>query len=164
MVDFESYLQHAPDAQKHGPMGEVEFSSLDNECHCGSCLNNELLKANQRKKYDKWDPKDPFSDEQYLICPPRVLGYHLDSRTWLELDVEKLQIISQPVSDSAFTKLQLQKALKILIRQLVQSHSSGTGKKPLMEDIVKGKGQGLVILLHGPPGVGKTLTAESGMS
>ncbi|KAI8305743.1 ATPase [Colletotrichum sp. SAR11_59] len=30
-----------------------------------------------------------------------------------------------------------------------------------MTDIIKGKGKGLVILLHGPPGVGKTLTAES---
>ncbi|KAF6816154.1 hypothetical protein CMUS01_12327 [Colletotrichum musicola] len=28
-------------------------------------------------------------------------------------------------------------------------------------DVVEGKGQGLVILLHGPPGVGKTLTAET---
>ncbi|KAF7510193.1 hypothetical protein GJ744_007092 [Endocarpon pusillum] len=28
------------------------------------------------------------------------------------------------------------------------------------DDVVKGKGQGLSMLLHGPPGVGKTLTAE----
>ena len=28
-------------------------------------------------------------------------------------------------------------------------------------DFIAGKGQGLVILLHGPPGVGKTLTAET---
>jgi SpoVK/Ycf46/Vps4 family AAA+-type ATPase len=161
MVDFESYLQHAPDIKNHGPMGKVEFSQSENECHCGSCLNNQLLIDNQRKSYDECDPTKPLSDEQYLICPPRVLGYHLESRTWLELDVEKLSIISQPVSDSAFKKLQLRKELKDLIRKLVQSHTSGTGKKPLMEDIVKGKGQGLVILLHGPPGVGKTLTAES---
>lgn len=161
MVDFESYLQHAPDVKTHGPLGEAEFSRSENECHCGSCQNNHLLIENQRKNYDDWDPKKSFSDEQYLICPPRVLGYHLESRTWVELDVERLATISQPVSDSAFKKLQLQKALKDLIRNLVQSHTSGTGKKPLMEDIVKGKGQGLVILLHGPPGVGKTLTAES---
>lgn len=162
MVDFESYLQHAPDVKdKHGPMGEIEFSQSENECHCGSCQENQLLIENQRKKYDNWNPKVPFTDEQYLICPPRVLGYHLESRTWLELDVEKLITIPQPVSDSAFKKLQLHKNLKELIRNLVQSHTSGTGKTPLMEDIVQGKGQGLVILLHGPPGVGKTLTAES---
>ena len=27
-------------------------------------------------------------------------------------------------------------------------------------DLVRGKGQGIIILLHGPPGVGKTSTAE----
>lgn len=161
MIDFESYLQHAPDIKNHGPMGKIEFSRDENECHCGSCLSNDLLIKNQRKDYDEWDPKEPMNDEQYLICPPRVLGYHLESRTWLELDVDGISVIPQLVSDSAFKKLQLRKELKDLIRRLVQSHTSGTGKKPLMEDIVKGKGQGLVILLHGPPGVGKTLTAES---
>lgn len=158
MIDFESYLQHAPDIKSNGPMGEIEFLNSSDECHCGSCLSNELLKENQRRHYDDWDPvkNGPFASlEQYLICPPRVLGYHLESRTWLELDVEKLTNISQPVSDSAFKKLQLHKTQKELIRKLVQSHTSGTGKKPLMVDIVKGKGQGLVILLHGPPGVGK---------
>ncbi|CAI6341094.1 unnamed protein product [Periconia digitata] len=164
MIDFESYLQHAPDIRTNGPMGDIEFLSSADECHCGSCLSNELLKDNQRRHYDDFGPTKSGAfphEEQYLLCPPRVLGYHLESRTWLELDVEKLQNISQPVSDLAFRKLQLHKTLKELIRKLVQSHTSGTGKKPLMEDIVKGKGQGLVILLHGPPGVGKTLTAES---
>ena len=28
-------------------------------------------------------------------------------------------------------------------------------------DIIEGKGNGLIILLHGGPGTGKTLTAES---
>lgn len=28
-------------------------------------------------------------------------------------------------------------------------------------DVIKGKGKGLIILLHGGPGTGKTLTAES---
>ncbi|KAF1994266.1 P-loop containing nucleoside triphosphate hydrolase protein [Amniculicola lignicola CBS 123094] len=162
MVDFESYLQHAPNTNDHGPMGGAELRGTDlSECHCGACLSNQKLIDNQRKGYDKWGAKEPFGDEQYLICPPRVLGYHLDSRTWIEIDVEKLQKIPKPVSDDAFKKLQLQKAFKDLIRNLVQSHISGTGKSPLMEDIVKNKGQGLVILLHGPPGVGKTLTAES---
>lgn len=29
-----------------------------------------------------------------------------------------------------------------------------------MDDIIKGKGTGLILLLHGSPGTGKTLTAE----
>lgn len=29
-------------------------------------------------------------------------------------------------------------------------------------DVIKGKGQGLILLLSGPPGTGKTLMAEAG--
>lgn len=29
-----------------------------------------------------------------------------------------------------------------------------------MDDIITGKGNGLIVLLHGSPGTGKTLTAE----
>ncbi|XP_014551171.1 hypothetical protein COCVIDRAFT_31239 [Bipolaris victoriae FI3] len=41
----------------------------------------------------------------------------------------------------------------------VNSDDSGTDQ--VIFDIIEGKGHGLVILLHGPPGVGKTLTAET---
>jgi len=33
--------------------------------------------------------------------------------------------------------------------------------KDAFDDIIQGKGQGIIILLHGEPGVGKTLTAEA---
>ncbi|KAJ4356772.1 uncharacterized protein N0V89_004808 [Didymosphaeria variabile] len=105
--------------------------------------------------------KDFESDEQYMLCPPRVLGYHLTTRTWLELHVDQIKIKKEETNDVAFDKLQLDDEHKTLIRKLVQSHSSSTLKEPMMKDIVKGKGEGLVMLLHGPPGVGKTLTAES---
>lgn len=38
---------------------------------------------------------------------------------------------------------------------------SHTLPKPTQIDLVRGKGQGLIILLHGPPGSGKTSTAET---
>lgn len=38
--------------------------------------------------------------------------------------------------------------------------SSYVDKTAGLEDIIAGKGAGLVTLLHGPPGTGKTLTAE----
>ena len=47
---------------------------------------------------------------------------------------------------------------KNLIKTLVENHAKLA--KNRTRDIIEGKGQGLVILLHGPPGVGKTLTAE----
>ncbi|ORX96837.1 P-loop containing nucleoside triphosphate hydrolase protein [Clohesyomyces aquaticus] len=162
MVDFDSYIQHAPNVGQRPPMGKAMYSARSEECRCGACTNNQLLIANQRRNFDDFTADKPFADdEQYLLCPPRVLGYHLGTRTWLELNVNTIKSISQPASNRAFTKLQLLERDKDLIQALVQSHTSGTGKEPMMEDIVSGKGKGLVILLHGPPGVGKTLTAES---
>jgi ATP-dependent Lon protease len=57
----------------------------------------------------------------------------------------------------AFDRLVLDPQSKELIKALVSVHLS-TNK---MGDIITGKGNGLIILLHGSPGVGKTLTAES---
>lgn len=51
----------------------------------------------------------------------------------------------------------LQSTKKELIRALVKKHDS---MKESM-DIIEGKGNGLILLLHGGPGTGKTLTAES---
>ena len=52
----------------------------------------------------------------------------------------------------------MEKTVKDVIYQLVVSHSIGASK---FDDFVKGKGKGLVGLLFGPPGSGKTLTAEA---
>ncbi|KAH6643549.1 P-loop containing nucleoside triphosphate hydrolase protein [Boeremia exigua] len=47
---------------------------------------------------------------------------------------------------------------KDMMASLLKSHAN---KALQIDDVIKGKGKGLVFLLHGPPGVGKTLTAES---
>jgi len=57
--------------------------------------------------------------------------------------------------EKAFDTLVLPSGRKELIQALV-SHSETT-----FTDIISGKGGGSVFLLHGPPGVGKTLTAEA---
>ncbi|OAG03006.1 P-loop containing nucleoside triphosphate hydrolase protein [Paraphaeosphaeria sporulosa] len=161
MVDFSSYLQHAPNMGAQAPMGDIMSSYKDDECNCGSCTSNIPLRENQRRHFDMYELDREFtSDEQYLLCPPRVLGYHLHTRTWLELNIRHF-ITKEIQNDDAFKRLQLDGRQKDLIKKLVQSHTSSTQKAPMMEDIVRGKGKGLVMLLHGPPGVGKTLTAES---
>ncbi|OCH84836.1 P-loop containing nucleoside triphosphate hydrolase protein [Obba rivulosa] len=44
-----------------------------------------------------------------------------------------------------------------MLQSLVEAHNSELG----FDDFVQGKGRGLVINLYGPPGVGKTLSAEA---
>jgi SpoVK/Ycf46/Vps4 family AAA+-type ATPase len=62
-------------------------------------------------------------------------------------------------SDENFDRrLVLKGQKKELIKALVTVH---TADRRVKMDIVDGKGRGLILLLHGGPGTGKTLTAES---
>jgi SpoVK/Ycf46/Vps4 family AAA+-type ATPase len=61
-------------------------------------------------------------------------------------------------SDEAFNSLVLGSKQKMLILSLFKSH---TARAATFDDVVKGKGKGLIGLLSGSPGCGKTLTAEA---
>jgi ATP-dependent Lon protease len=74
---------------------------------------------------------------------------------------------------AGFDDLVIDQRNRDLLVALVDNHASGlqrerektkrsnTLSKPTQMDLVRGKGQGLIILLHGPPGAGKTSTAET---
>ena len=61
-------------------------------------------------------------------------------------------------SDEAFTSLVLNPRQKTLIYSLIKQHTRRSEK---FDDFIKGKGKGLIGLLTGRPGCGKTLTAEA---
>lgn len=69
--------------------------------------------------------------------------------------------------DDAFRKLEIDDQYKRLIIALVKSHfdklesEKRTGAEISSQDLIWGKGKGIVILLHGFSGVGKTATAEA---
>ena len=70
----------------------------------------------------------------------------------------------------AFERLVLPKKTKDLVKALVMVRTSKVGEKQGMsilgkgkrDGLIAGKGNGLIMLLHGSPGTAKTLTAESG--
>ncbi|KAH7080232.1 hypothetical protein BKA63DRAFT_550873 [Paraphoma chrysanthemicola] len=109
------------------------------------------------------DPVEIEEDDKILL-PPHVLGWILRSRKWARFNVD---LIEDVAFTSGFESLVLPPGHKDTVRALVANHSRGPAETvnngPLNNhsiDLVRGKGQGLVILLHGAPGVGKTSTAE----
>lgn len=85
---------------------------------------------------------------------PYVWGFSMACKTWGRLELSALTPI-QWRSD-AFDKLVMEPEDKELVHALVSAN-----KDALFSDLIDGKGGGTIFLLHGPPGQGKTLTAES---
>lgn len=73
----------------------------------------------------------------------------------VKFNVEKITPIEW--NKETFEGLVLPTDRKALLRSLVEAHNADSA----FDDFVRGKGQGLVINLFGPPGVGKTLSAEA---
>ncbi|KAK0656969.1 hypothetical protein B0T16DRAFT_344447 [Cercophora newfieldiana] len=109
------------------------------------------------------DPDDPRCDLPLL--PSRIFAYVLRDRKFAQLIVHQLKEVKR--SGDAFTYLKIKQRHKDIIQSLVEDHfqrksSDRAGGVDFSSiDLIRGKGKGLIILLHGVPGVGKTATAEA---
>ncbi|KAL4863402.1 P-loop containing nucleoside triphosphate hydrolase protein [Aspergillus spectabilis] len=110
-------------------------------------------------------PDDPGSlkDDQKRLLPPEVYGFVLRTRRWATFDIKLLE---EPDYSNGWKNLVIKPDTKELVHALVENHERPRGELGKVEgalpsvDLVQGKGKGLIILLHGEPGVGKTSTAE----
>ncbi|CAK4011951.1 related to AAA family ATPase [Lecanosticta acicola] len=100
--------------------------------------------------------KRTYTEEQLLLTSPVVLGFAFSEKLWLEFSLSGVRDITY--NDEAFDSLVLEGDKKSTVRALVESHRFHAART--IDDVVQGKGRGLVFVLHGPPGTGKTLTAE----
>ncbi|KAH8886449.1 P-loop containing nucleoside triphosphate hydrolase protein [Thozetella sp. PMI_491] len=117
------------------------------------------LERNESAKYDRWPMKisrhQELPPKAELLLPTTIHGFNLHDKKWVILEVEKFHPVDW--NKKAFDRLVLDPKTKEMIYALINVQTST--KK--MDDIITGKGNGLIILLHGSPGTGKTLTAES---
>ncbi|EIM79456.1 P-loop containing nucleoside triphosphate hydrolase protein [Stereum hirsutum FP-91666 SS1] len=93
------------------------------------------------------------------LLPPFQYGFDLKKKEWGPYLVEDLQEVK--FDENAWDHLVLDSDIKTLIRSLVQVTRNSTSATALVQDVISGKGGGLIAVLHGPPGTGKTLTAEA---
>ncbi|KAJ7204234.1 P-loop containing nucleoside triphosphate hydrolase protein [Mycena rebaudengoi] len=105
-----------------------------------------------------------LDDEQRCLPPNVVRGFSFAEKKWFLLfldnfsDIAWNEVILFVGRVRSFDRLVLEESSKNLVRALVTAHLRDADSK--FDDIIKGKGRGLIFVLHGPPGVGKTLTAE----
>lgn len=129
---------------------------------------------NRYIKHDKYiamkadeDHRRPApAGEDLALLPRRIIGYALWERKFVQLDVRFLNHMAMEDKNNPFDKLQIEPVHKTLIQSIVTSHFTrndleNKGTALGTQDIIRGKGKGVVILLHGVPGVGKTATAEA---
>ena len=151
---------------------------LDSKCKREGCCQNTPIhqdgdldtQKSTRLQTDKgfvrevFDLKTDVQDEDLVICQCWVEGYVLRSRKWINLDVTLVKDIQD--RQDGFNSLVLPEGHRETLLALVKTHSNsrmlyrGLQKEGKEMDLVRGKGKGLIILLHGEPGVGKTSTAE----
>ena len=148
-LDYDDERAYSPDRgcdQDEGYEGHYER----NPC------NRPPQRANSKfKQYDVIQPGSQPDDLALLLSPQHVHGYCLRDKVWKFLNVNQLQPVN--FRNNAWDRLVLDPEYKDIVQAMVSSYVDKTAS---LEDLVAGKGAGLVALLHGPPGTGKTLTAE----
>ncbi|OJI82824.1 hypothetical protein ASPTUDRAFT_149218 [Aspergillus tubingensis CBS 134.48] len=97
-----------------------------------------------------------LSDDHYLICASFINGFSFAQKSWCQLSVSALSDVEW--NHNAFKRLVMAENRRELIHGLVKAHRQDDA---VFDDIVVNKGKGLIALLTGSPGVGKTLTAEA---
>ncbi|KAH8889089.1 P-loop containing nucleoside triphosphate hydrolase protein [Thozetella sp. PMI_491] len=186
-VDFEAYYQvfhpfkpgfTSLPAVPQDPFEGLEETSTPNEVlrHSGQEVDLKIAEdymAQNRDLLRSYYPgQSEANSEHYRLLSHGVPGYSFRHRKWYLLDVDNLRPIDHN-SHPGFEYLVIPQEYKDLLLALVDNHTSGIQRRREKVnsqaraldngkvDIVPGKGQGLIVLLHGPPGSGKTSTAET---
>ncbi|CAG9996971.1 unnamed protein product [Clonostachys byssicola] len=160
----------------HYPERRNSFTSesdyTDDEGHPGPQYNTGgSLPAGPRRGYVTTDTRnritasiearsenlDRLTDEQCMLTTPWVIGLDMNTKLWSKFRVDELEPIDW--NDESYENLILPEKEKELAWAFVKNKALADSTK--FEDFIKDKGRGIIILMFGPPGVGKSYTAEA---
>ncbi|KAH6850584.1 hypothetical protein B0I37DRAFT_413972 [Chaetomium sp. MPI-CAGE-AT-0009] len=180
VVDFERALQEIPSWNPGNEdfepyqmdTKERDLISVDQDELWDSRFTEDFMEA-ETKKWRKWEKESlqesllsgPTEEQDLLLLPDRVFAFVLRTRSWACLQIGKdihgnQSLTDVQLRDEPWENLELPIGHKEIVHSLVDSHFSKDKSKKIQFDLVRGKGNGVIILLHGVPGVGKTSTAE----
>ncbi|KAI1170554.1 hypothetical protein F4777DRAFT_594862 [Nemania sp. FL0916] len=104
------------------------------------------------------DRDEPPDEKFEFLLPATIKGFNMRRKKWYDLVPERVREVGW--NKEAFQKVVMNSKAKDLIQALVSNQLAVEARTP-GTDLIEGKGNGLILLLHGGPGTGKTLTAES---
>ena len=93
----------------------------------------------------------------YLYCLPELFCFSLQRKKWARVWIDGLAEVT--FNESAYPSLVLPNDYKDLLLAFAEAQIDGASEG--FDDVIAGKGQGILMLLAGSPGTGKTLTAEA---
>ena len=155
----------------------IEDAANLGRCGTEGCCGNDCIYPDygvDRRKENDWmnnnqNTLDPVGDAKYLksgmevLLPWKVYGFVLRSRRWAAFDID---LVNDVTYTDGWNRLVIPETHKDTVLALVKDRALRPGDEGNQNnvsssvDLVRGKGKGLIILLHGEPGVGKTSTAE----
>lgn len=154
------------------------LADLHYDCLCDECTEKRRAASGSSgwAAYEDIDPAETpslaitkpdgsISRHRYFLLPRRIMGFDLKSKKWQALDIDFCQ--EPKIKTDAIESLVLPSDKLELIKALVYKYTSSRKKTGAAKaestwsaDPIPNKGEGQIFLLHGPPGAGKTFTAE----
>ncbi|KUI53387.1 Protein MSP1 [Cytospora mali] len=170
MTDMESYYAKYPPSRP-SLLEDTDFRRWVSDCSCSVCKQRALhgggnvasiFEDYTNKTHEEWED---LTRHMYLLCPGHIPAYVFKLRKWEDLHVANLEepVFQENMVDNLVMEPSRMRTLKALASSYIRvnQHGKPIEHDPWAADFVKGKGSGLIFLLHGKPGVGKTATAES---
>lgn len=121
-----------------------------------------FLDAEEDPRHATWGEMsldDTFTDDHALLSPSTVVCTTAAQAPTLDNFIVSVANLTEVAwKKSALEQLVLNQEYKDLLQAAVKQYSEGLVNA---SDFIGHKGKGLVIVLHGHPGVGKSLTAEA---